>query len=218
MKPKNPPTYEYRAEKVFNSFVTFEEDKVLLKDVTPKEVAILFFLIEPENVRIVYEMSNPICKCGNKLHKHTIIDWDMDKKYPIYKYQYRCPECGKTIITPLHGIVDKGCCYTVDIQETIVNLYDKEHISYANATDFINEKYGLNMSRQTTYYYNDTKSDDYLTQKEEIVEKKLKEENIEPTGFPRHDEAFFRLNGEKYSLLTMLDSNNRMLMNYQFNY
>ena len=178
MKLNKPPTYEYGTERVFNSLVTFEEDKVLIKDIAPKEVAILFYHIEPEDVRIVYEMSNPICKCGNNLHKHAIIDWDMNKKYPIYKY--RCPKCGKTITTPLPDIVDKGCCYTVDIRETIVNLFDKEHISYANATNFINEKYGLNMPRQTTYYYNDTQSDDYLTKKEEIVEEKLKERNIEP--------------------------------------
>lgn len=69
----------------FNDFVTFEEDKVLLSESTPKEVAILFYLIEPEDVRIVYHMSNPVCECGGKLHKNRINDWNMDMKYPIYK-------------------------------------------------------------------------------------------------------------------------------------
>ena len=138
----------------------------------------------------------------NKLHKHNIIDWNMDKKYPIFKYQYKCPSCGKTIITPLSNIVEKNCSYTNDIKETVVTLYSNEHVSYANATKFINEKYDLNMSRQITYNYNDTESEDYLTQKENIIEDELKERNIEPTGFPGHDEAFLRINGEKYSLLT----------------
>ena len=84
-------------------------------------------------------MDNPICECGGKLHKKQIIDWNMDMKYPIHKYRYQCCECDKTIVTPLRDIVDKGCNYTVDIKQEIVNLYDKEHISYANSTDFIRE-------------------------------------------------------------------------------
>ena len=109
MTLKNTPTFTFRSEEVFNSIVSFEENKVLLKDVAPKEVAILFYMIEPEDIKIVYEMTDPVCNCGNKLHKHEIIDWEMDKKYSIYKYRYKCPKCGKTIITPLPEIVDKGC-------------------------------------------------------------------------------------------------------------
>lgn len=215
MNPKNTPTHKYRSEEVFNFIVTFEEDKVLLKDLAPKEVAILFYKIEPQDIKIVYEMSNPTCECGNKLHKHNIVDWNMDKEYRIFKYQYRCPKCGKTIITPLPGIADKGCSYTVDIKDMVVNLYSKEHISYDNATKFINEKYGLNLSRQTIYNYNDKYSDNYLAQKEKIIQEKLKDKNIEPTGFPGHDETFLRVNGKKYALLTMLDSNNQSIINDQ---
>ena len=57
-------------------------------------------------------------------------------------------------------------------------MYDKEHISYANATDFLNEKYGLDMSRQTTCNCNDKKSDEYLSKKDEQIEEKLKEKKI----------------------------------------
>ena len=208
-------TVNYKSEMVFNNFVNFEEDKVLLKDYTPKEVAMFFYLIEPPKIKIVYEMSDPVCECGNKLHKHNIIEWNMDKKYPIYKYQYKCPKCNKTIITPLEGIVDKGCCYTTDIKDMTVNLYSKEHISYANSNNFINEQYDLNISRQSIYNFNDKYSDSYLTEKEELIEEKLKEKNIEPTGFPGHDETFLNINGEKYALLTMLDSNNQKIINNQ---
>ena len=121
-------------------------------------------------------MSNPICECENKLHKHEIIDWNMDKKYPIYKYRYKCPHCGKTIITPLPGIVDKGCCYTIEFKETVTNLDSKEHIPYSSMAKFINEKYGINMSRQNVYLYNDKESDDYLTQKEKNNRRKVRRE------------------------------------------
>lgn len=117
----------------------------------------------------------------------------MDKKYSIFKYRYICSECGKTIITQLNGIVDKNCCYTVDTKDLVVNLYSNEDVSYANATKFINGTYELNISRQTMYLYNYNKTYEYLSQKEEIIQKKLEEENIESTGYIGHDEAFFRI-------------------------
>ena len=152
----NSPTYKCNTELVFNSMVSFEENRVIIKDFAPKEVAMLFYQIEPEDVKIIYEMSNPVCECGNNLHKHAIIDWKMDDEYPIFKYQYRCPKCRKTIITPLLDIVDKGCTYTKDIKDEVVNLYAKEHISYAHSRDFLNEKYGLDLTRQSVFNFNDS--------------------------------------------------------------
>ena len=37
--------------------------------------------------------------------------------------------------------------------------------------------------------------------KEKIIEEKLEEKDIDLSGFPGHDEAFCRINGEKYSFL-----------------
>ena len=165
MTLKKTPTYIFRSEEIFKGIVTFEEDKVLLKDVAPREVAILFYMIEPEDIKIIYEMTDPICKCGNKLHKHEIIGWEMDKKYHIYKYRYKCPKCGKTIITPLSEIVDKGCCYTNEFKEIVTNLYSKEHIAYCNAVNFINEQYDLTCPDKQFTTYNDTESDEYLNSK-----------------------------------------------------
>ena len=45
------------------------------------------------------------------------------------------------------------------------NLYSKEHISYTNATKFLNEAYDLSLSRQTIYNFNDKESDEYITKK-----------------------------------------------------
>ena len=71
------------------------------------------------------------------------------------------------------------------------------------------------MSRQTTYNCNDKESDEYLSKKDEIIEEKLKEKNITVSGYYGHDEAFLRINGEKYSFLAMLDSNNQKIINDQ---
>lgn len=162
---KNTPTIEYLSESVFKNFVRFEEDKVVLKDSCPKELAIIFYYMEPSDIRVVYEMSNPVCECGHKLDKHAIIKWEMDLTYPIFKYQYKCRTCGKTIITPLNDIVDKYSSYTKDTKDLVVNIYSNEHISYANATKFINENQGLNISKQSIYNYNADKTDDYLLEK-----------------------------------------------------
>lgn len=212
---KNTPTIEYLSESVFKNFVRFEEDKVVLKDYCPKELAIIFYYMEPSDIRVVYEMSNPVCECGNKLDKHAIIKWEMDLTYPIFKYQYKCRTCGKTIITPLNDIVDKYSSYTKDTKDLVVNIYSNEHISYANATKFINEDQGLNISKQSIYNYNVDKTDDYLLEKEKIIEEKLEEKDIDLSGFPGHDEAFCRINGEKYSFLVMVDSNNQRIINVQ---
>ena len=209
------PTIEYLSETVFKNFVRFEEDKVVLMDDCPKELSIIFYQIEPPNIRVVYEMRNPICKCGNKLHKHAIVSWKMDRKYPIFKYQYKCEKCGKTIVTPLEGIVDKYCSYTNDTKNLVVNLYSNEYISYANASNFINDNYTLNISKQTTYNYNSKETNSYLLEKEKAIEEKIEEKDIKFTGFPGHDEAFCRINGESYSFLAMLDSNNRRIINDQ---
>ena len=215
MKLKNTPTIEYLSESVFKNFVRFEEDKVVLKDSCPKELAIIFYYMEPSDIRVVYEMSNPVCECGNRLDKHAIIKWEMDLTYSIFKYQYKCRTCGKTIITPLNDIVDKYSSYTKDTKDLVVNIYSNEHISYANATKFINEDQGLNISKQSIYNYNVDKTDDYLLEKEKIIEEKLEEKDIDLSGFPGHDEAFCRINGEKYSFLAMVDSNNQRIINDQ---
>ena len=215
MQLKNTPTIEYLSESVFKNFVRFEADKVVLKDSCPKELAIIFYYMEPSDIRIVYEMSKPVCECGHKLDKHAIIKWEMDLKYPIFKYQYKCRTCGKTIITPLNDIIDKYSSYTKDTKDLVVNIYSNEHISYANATKFINEDQGLNISKQSIYNYNTDKTDDYLLKKEKIIEEKLEEKDIELSRFPGHDEAFCRINGEKYSFLAIVDSNNQRIINNQ---
>ena len=51
--------------------------------------------------------------------------------------------------------------------------------------------------------------------KEKIIEEKLEEKDIDLSGFPGHDEAFCRINGEKYSFLAMVDSNNQRIINDQ---
>ena len=92
-------------------------------------------------------------------------------------------------------------------------IYEKEHISYDRMSNFLNEQYKLSFSRQTIYNCNDNESDDYLKQKEELILEKIENNGIDLTGYYGHDEAFFRLNGEEKSLLAMIESNIRRIIN-----
>lgn len=68
------------------------------------------------------------------------------------------------------------------------------------------------LSRQTTYNFNDKESEEYITKKEEKIQEELNKRNIEPRGFPGHDESFLKINGKKYAFLAMIDSNNQSII------
>ena len=141
MKPTNKtPIEENLAFQIFNNFVEFYDDKILIYDHTPKEIAIFFFIILPKNFRIVYAPSNRQCNCSNLMHNHQYVPWMMDKTYPLFKLRLICPECGVTIGPDLDGIAKKGCNYTNDIRSVGLDISAVEHISYEKISDFIEEK------------------------------------------------------------------------------
>ena len=213
MPKKNTPIEETLTFNIFKDFVTFEDEAVLLSELTPKEIAIFLYLIMPKNIKIAYKPSNEICECNSKMERHQYTKWKMDGKYPIFKLRYKCPKCKKTIGPQMDYISIKGCTYTEDIQRIPYDINSVEHISYEKTSDYINDFYGTNISRQRVYDYKVEQCEQYLKMKEEKIKEKLKEKGIEPTGFPGHDEAFFSLNGGKMAYLAMLDSNNQSIIN-----
>ena len=57
----------------------------------------------------------------------------------FFKYYFVCPKCGKSIDFDKEGIVEKGCCYTREIREIIIEMSSKEHISYGKVAELIND-------------------------------------------------------------------------------
>lgn len=154
------------------------------------------------------------CECGSNTHKHVIVGWKMDNKYPIFiNIIHICPNCGKSLKPEMEGIVEHGCCYTREVRYYIEEMCSKEHISYGKVAELINDEYGLNISRQNVFYAHKQNADEYLSAKEDKIKERLNEENIEATGFPGHDEGFCSSDREKYAYLAMLDSNNQMIIN-----
>ena len=81
MNAINIPTTEYMFNLVLKDFVVFEDDKILLSESTPKELALFLNITMSDKIRLVFIPDDNTCKCGSKTHKHTIIQWIMDKKY-----------------------------------------------------------------------------------------------------------------------------------------
>ena len=208
-----PPTIEYMTEEIFKHYVTFTENSVLLLNCLPKEIAIFFRSIMPEEIIVSYAMEDAICECGGKTHIHSYQNCEIDKKHDIKKYRYKCMECGKTFNTSLDYIVEKGCSYSNDIKDFVADIYSKGHKTYEEVANLINDTHDTNISKTSVYNYNQKYTDKKIEQKESIIKLWLKIKNIVPTGFPGHDEAFLRIMGIKYAYLVMLDSNNGMIMN-----
>ena len=68
MKSNNTPTSDICAEKIFNSFVWFKDEKIYLSQKVPSIIALFLFLIMPREVKIIYDMTERTCYCGGKLH------------------------------------------------------------------------------------------------------------------------------------------------------
>ena len=181
MTTKNTPIEDTLTFKIFKDFVTFEDDCVLLSDFTPKELAILFYIIMPDDVKIAYQPSYITCECGCKMHRHQYTNWTMNDTYSIYKLRYKCPKCNKTKGPDLDGIAEKGRTYTNDIKRVPLDIGVVEHISYEKISDFINDSNGTNISRQQIYNYKIIECEEYLNLIEEKIGEKLNELGIEPT-------------------------------------
>lgn len=218
MTLKLAPTDIISVELIFKDYVTFKENIVYLTEEVPENVAMFFDEILPDFALIIYEMFNPVCPhCGAKLHRHEIKEWKMNKKTVLYKQRYKCtnPECSKTVTTELPGLVDKYCNYTKDIRRIGNELEDLEHISYEKKAELIEKRHGVKIPRQTVHYHESTKSEQYLSKKEEKIRQLLKEKNIEFSGIMGYDESFLFINGEKYVRTTSIDSQNHMILNDQ---
>ena len=215
MKQNKTPTNNICAEKIFNSFVWFKDEKIYLSDKVPTIVAIFLLLIMPPEIKIVYCMDETTCSCDGKLHKHEIKEWKMNKIFPVFKQRYKCSNCGKTITTPLNGLVDKYCNYTSKIMDLALTIDSIQHISYKKKAKLFNKELGLKINRSTVYLHKKKRYLNYSQEKRKGIQKLLKEKNIELSGVYNYDEEFIGNKNQKYARLTLLDANTQVIINDQ---
>ena len=215
MKPNKTPTNDICAEKIFNSFVWFKDEKIYLSSKVPTIVAIFLLLIMPSEIKIVYAMTETTCSCGGKLHKHEIKQWKMNKIFPIYKQRYKCQSCQKTITTPLNGLADKYCNYTSKIMDLALTIDYIQHISYKKKAKLFKTELGLKINRSTVYLHKKKRHKKYSQEKRKGIRKLLKEKEIGLSGVYNYDEEFIGNKKQKYARLTLLDANTHVIINDQ---
>ena len=214
MKNEITPTNSICAEEIFNSYVWFNNERIYLSEKVPAIIALFLFLIMPSKIKIIYAMKETTCSCTGKLHKHEITEWKMNKRFSIFKQRYKCSSCGKTITTPLNGIVDKYCNYTSTVMDLALNIDSIEHTSYKNKAKLLND-WGLKIHRSTVYLHKKKRYFDYSKKKHEGIKKLLKEKNMELSGVYNYDEEFIGNKNQKYARLTLMDANTHVIINDQ---
>lgn len=213
MTSNKTPTDKVCAEKIFNSFVWFKDEKIYLSQEVPSIIALFLLLIMPCEVKIIYDMADRTCPCGGKLHKHEIKLWKMNKIFPIYKQRYKCCECGKTMTTPLNGIVEKHCNYTTYIMDLILHIDSIEHTSYKNKAKLLQKQWKLKIHRSTVYLHKKNKYSQYSQAKWKSIANLLNKTKLECSGVYCYDEEFIGNKNQKYARLSLMDANTRVIIN-----
>ena len=213
MTSNKTPTDKVCAEKIFNSFVWFKDEKIYLSQEVPSIIALFLLLIMPREVKIIYDMADRTCPCGGKLHKHEIKLWKMNKIFPIYKQRYKCCEYGKTMTTPLNGIVEKHCNYTTYIMDLILHIDSIEHTSYKNKAKLLQKQWKLKIHRSTVYLHKKNKYSQYSQAKWKSIANLLNKTKLECSGVYCYDEEFIGNKNQKYTRLSLMDANTRVIIN-----
>ena len=94
------------------------------------------------------------------------------------------------------------------------------HYSYvvSKKAEIIKLENGIKLNRQTAYYHESTYDKSFITQKEENLQKLLKETKIEPSGIYHYDEEFLYENGVATVRLAIIDAVTNLIINDQVIY
>ena len=135
----------------------------------------------------------------------------------IRKKQYICPICGKTHYTSLENFIKRYSNYTLAICSKALEYESISYLSYQKKAEIIKLEHGLSLNRQTVYYHESIYADSFITQKEENLQKLLKQMKIEPSGIYHYDEEYLREDGVKIVRLAIIDAVTNLIINDQIN-
>ena len=165
---------------------------------------------------VYYEYDRPICpKCGSSMNSNGSRQAKPNKWGGIRKKQYICPNCNKTQVTSLEKFIKRFSNYTRSICEKALEYESISYLPYQKKSELIELENGIKLNRQTVYYHESTYSDSFITQKEENLQKILKEMKIEPIGIYHYDEEYLYENGEKIVRLAIIDAVTNLIINDQ---
>ena len=168
---------------------------------------------------VYYEYERPTCpKCDISMNSNGSRPAKPNKWEGIRKKQYICPECGKTHFTSLENFIKRYSNYTRAICEKSLEYESITHMSYQKKAEIIKLENGIRLNRQTAYYHESTYDESFITQKEENLQKLLKETKIEPSGIYHYDEEFLHENGVAAVRLAIIDAVTNLIINDQVIY
>ena len=165
---------------------------------------------------IYYEYKRPTCpKCDISMNSNGSRPVKPNKWEGIRKKQYICPECGKTHFTSLENFIKRYSNYTRAICEKSLEYESITYMSYQKKAEIIKLENGIKLNRQTVYYHESTYDKSFITQKEENLQKLLKETKIERSGIYHYDEEFLHENGVNTVRLAIIDAVTNLIINDQ---
>ena len=168
---------------------------------------------------VYYEYERPLCpKCNISMNSNGSRPAKPNKWGGIRKKQYICPECGKTHFTSLENFIKRYSNYTRAICEKSPEYESITYLSYQKKAEIIKLENGIRLNRQTVYYHESTYDTTFITQKEENLQKLLKETKIKPSGIYHYDEEFLHENGIKTVRLAIIDAVTNLIINDQVIY
>ena len=94
------------------------------------------------------------------------------------KKQYICPNYNKTQVRSLENFIKRYSNYTCSICKKALEYEPISYLPYQKKVEFIELENGIKINRQTVYYHESTYADSFITQKEENLQKILKEMEI----------------------------------------
>ena len=168
---------------------------------------------------VYYEYERPICpNCGSLMNSNGSRKAKPNKWDGIRKKQYLCPHCNKTQVTNLENFIKRYSNYTRSICEKALEYESISYLPYQKKAELIKLENGINIKRQTVYYHESKYSDYFITNKEENLQKILKDMEIEPSGIYHYDEEYLHENGIEMVRLAIIDAVNNLIINDQVIY
>ena len=218
MKSINPFTTNNINDIVNKPLYFFDDDRLNVSNIIHPDDLGFFdtYYGEYYSEIVYYEYDRPIClKCGSSMNSNGSRKAKPNKWEGIRKKQYICPNCNKTQVTSLENFIKRYSNYTRSICEKALEYESISYLPYQKKAELIELENGIRLNRQTVYYHESTYADSFITQKEDDLQKILKEMKIEPSGIYHYDEEYLRENGDKIVRLTIIDAVTNLIINDQ---
>jgi hypothetical protein len=182
MNPERILIVDCCVEDVFNNFISFEGNSVILDPSVGLDFIVFLEKIVGFKIEVFYKGENPVCSkyetkmWGNGHDTHLI-----NKVRKVKKQSYVCPKCGTSTTTNL-DFIPKGCNYTIDIQKEGLKQGLIGYKSLEKVAETIQDTYNCKPTRQTILYHMEKYSDEYLRKVEKYdIRKKIKKDKIGKT-------------------------------------